>query len=212
MVIIGAKGMAKGLLVAMDWDGTKSDCYLFDNLTPNMPDILYDRYKVIKSWNDLQKHFAQISSDFILGVGGQKARKYCAETAISLGGRLCSYISKHALIGTLGVNIARGVCVLPNVTITADITIGEGTLINRAVSISHDSKIGCYCDLAPGVQILGRVTIGDRTEIGSNAVILPDVVVGSDCRIGAGAVVTKDVPDGVTVVGVPAKPLIKKDS
>jgi acetyltransferase-like isoleucine patch superfamily enzyme len=43
--------------------------------------------------------------------------------------------------------------------------------------------------------------------VATNAVILPAVVVGCDCRIGAGAVVTQNGEDGLTVVGIPARPI-----
>jgi sugar O-acyltransferase (sialic acid O-acetyltransferase NeuD family) len=212
MVIIGSKGLAKELLVALEWDGEANNLCLFDNVNQDTPDVLYGRFRVIKSWDDLQDHFIKESPDFALGVGGQKARKFCAEKAVSLGGKLRSIISKHALIGDFGVSIGSGVCILSHVTVTADVVIGEGTLINKSAIISHDSAIGSYCEISPGAKILGRTKIGDRTEIGTNAVILPDVVVGCDCRVGAGAVVTKNVQDGLTVAGIPAKPLPKKAS
>jgi acetyltransferase-like isoleucine patch superfamily enzyme len=47
--------------------------------------------------------------------------------------------------------------------------------------------------------------IGDRTYIGMGAVILNSLTIGSRVVVGAGAVVTKDVPDGVQVLGVPAR-------
>ena len=41
-------------------------------------------------------------------------------------------------------------------------------------------------------------------KIGSGATLLPNVKVGENAIVGAGSVVTKDVPDGVTVMGIPA--------
>jgi UDP-2-acetamido-3-amino-2,3-dideoxy-glucuronate N-acetyltransferase len=41
--------------------------------------------------------------------------------------------------------------------------------------------------------------------IGSGAVILPGLTIGAGATVGAGAVVVRDVPDGATVVGVPAE-------
>lgn len=48
--------------------------------------------------------------------------------------------------------------------------------------------------------------IGDRVFIGAGAKILGGIKVGNNVTIGANAVVVKDVPDGRTVVGVPARP------
>lgn len=189
----------------LEWE---REVYLFDNVNPDTPEI----YKAIKSWEDLQNHFSLVSPEFVLGVGGQKARKFCSEKAASLGGALCSVVSRHALIGAFGVSIANGVCILSQATITADVEIGGGTLINKAAIISHDATIGSYCEISPGAPVLGRAKIGDQTEIGTNAVVLPDVEVGCNCKIGAGAVVTKNVPDGFTVAGIPAKPLPKNGS
>ena len=47
-------------------------------------------------------------------------------------------------------------------------------------------------------------------SIGSGAIILCGVTIGENAIVGAGAVVTKDVQAGSTVVGNPAKVIIKR--
>ena len=45
--------------------------------------------------------------------------------------------------------------------------------------------------------------------IGTGAVILPGVQLGKNVTVGAGAVVNKNVAANITVIGIPAKPLLK---
>ena len=71
----------------------------------------------------------------------------------------------------------------------ADAYIGRACKLNVNATVHHDSRIGDFCTLAPAALILGRVTVED------------------EAYIGAAAVVTADVPPGVTVAGVPARPL-----
>jgi serine O-acetyltransferase len=53
--------------------------------------------------------------------------------------------------------------------------------------------------------------LGDDVFIGAGAKVLGGIKVGNNVRIGANAVVVHDVPDGATVVGIPAK-VIKTSS
>src|SRR3546814_3956973 len=48
-------------------------------------------------------------------------------------------------------------------------------------------------------------TICDGAIIGSGAQVLGPVIVGARARVGANAVVTRDVPEGVVMVGIPAR-------
>lgn len=49
------------------------------------------------------------------------------------------------------------------------------------------------------------VRLCEGCDIGVGAIVLPGVTVGRFAQVGAGAVVTRDVPDGVVVVGSPAR-------
>lgn len=91
-------------------------------------------------------------------------------------------------------------------TVTSDAKIGKAFHCNIYSYVAHDCVVGDFVTLAPRVCINGRVTIGDGSYIGTGAIVLPGVTIGRNAIVGAGAVVVKDVPDGTTVVGMPAKP------
>jgi acetyltransferase-like isoleucine patch superfamily enzyme len=78
-------------------------------------------------------------------------------------------------------------------------------MINLTCTVGHETKIGEGTVVNPLTAISGGVTLGNRVLLGTHAAILQYVKIGDDAVVGAGALVTKDVPDGVTVVGVPAK-------
>lgn len=152
----------------------------------------------------------QISStshmDYLIAVGDPLLKKRMAER---LKDKLLDYrniVSDNAVVSPDNC-IGDGIVVCGGVMATVDYEIGSHVLLNLNVTIGHDVIIGNYCSIMPGANISGGVTIGEATLIGSGAVILQGITIGANAKVGAGAVVTKDVPDGVTVVGVPARRL-----
>jgi sugar O-acyltransferase (sialic acid O-acetyltransferase NeuD family) len=132
--------------------------------------------------------------------------KYCSRSDLSWP----TLVHPRADIGPT-VELGTGVCFSSGSIATANIVIGDGALVNLNVTIGHDSRIGRCCVLNPGVAISGGVVLGDGCLIGAGAVILEHVEVGPGSTVGAGSVVTRNVPEGSTVVGVPAKPLVKAE-
>jgi serine O-acetyltransferase len=98
-----------------------------------------------------------------------------------------------------------------------DVNIGNHTEIGPGLYLPHGYvvidgivRIGRRCVIAPWVTIgvngsVAGPTIGDNVFIGTGAKVLGGVRIGNDVRIGANAVVLDDVPDGATVVGIPAR-------
>lgn len=98
-----------------------------------------------------------------------------------------------------GVQIIAGAIVQPNSI------LGENTIINTGAIIEHDCKIGKHVHICPGAVIAGGCVICEGAFIGAGATVIQEIRIGKNTIVGAGSVVTKDVPDGMTVMGVPAE-------
>lgn len=105
---------------------------------------------------------------------------------------------------------SRGCAFLANSMSTVNVTIGDHVHLNIFSYVEHDSVIGDHVTFGPRAGCNGWVEIGDRTYVGAYASIIDGdyrkrLRIGRDVTIGMGAVVIDDVPDGVTVVGNPAR-------
>lgn len=84
------------------------------------------------------------------------------------------------------------------------VVIGETTVIGDGVTIYQNVTLG-GTNPANGIAGKRHPTILDGTIIGSGANVLGPIDVGPNARIGANAVVTRNVPEGATMVGIPAR-------
>lgn len=112
------------------------------------------------------------------------------------------------------VQIGEGAALSPFVTLTSNIRIGRHFHANLYGYVAHDCIIGDFVTFAPSVKCSGNVVIEDHAYIGTGAVIKQGrpgtpLVIGQGAVVGMGAVVTKSVPPNVTVVGNPARPLVR---
>ena len=107
------------------------------------------------------------------------------------------------------VTLSKGVSVWYNAVLRGDegaITVGEDTNIQDGAVMQEETVVGKGCTIGHNAIVHG-CTVGDNTLVGMGAIILNGAKVGSNCIVGAGALVTgkMDAPDGVMLLGSPAK-------
>lgn len=84
--------------------------------------------------------------------------------------------------------------------------IGAGTKIDNLVHVAHNVVMGRHCLVMGQVGFAGSTTLGDYTVIASQSGIAGHLKLGRQSTVGAKSGVMRDIPDGGTVLGIPAQP------
>lgn len=102
-------------------------------------------------------------------------------------------------------SIADGAFIGPLAVVNARAVLARGCIINSGAIIEHDCNVDEFAHVAPRAVLCGGVSVGHDTLIGVGAVVRPAINIGAHVIVGAAAAVVADAPDGVTVIGVPAR-------
>lgn len=104
----------------------------------------------------------------------------------------------------MGVRIGKGVYIAPGVFMDA--------FYPRLIEIADGAFLGIGCrilthEFTARLFRAGRVRIGKGSVVGAWSIIRCGVTLGEAVTAGLGSVVVRDVGNGLTVGGVPARPL-----
>jgi acetyltransferase-like isoleucine patch superfamily enzyme len=139
-------------------------------------------------------HGSRIGDRFQTGHGAMIRESNEIGSDVSVGTH--SIVEHHVVLGDR-------VRIHSNAFIPEFSILEEGAWIGPSVTFTNATY-----PLSPSAKAeLRGPRIMRGAKIGANATILPGITVGRDALVGAGAVVVDDVPDGVVVVGNPARPV-----
>jgi UDP-3-O-[3-hydroxymyristoyl] glucosamine N-acyltransferase len=84
--------------------------------------------------------------------------------------------------------------------------IGKGTKIDNLVHVAHNVAMGSHCLVMGQAGFAGSTRLGDYCVIASQSGIAGHLTLGPQATVGAKSGVMRDVPNGGTVLGIPAQP------
>jgi sugar O-acyltransferase (sialic acid O-acetyltransferase NeuD family) len=142
----------------------------------------------------------------VVAIGNNKIRADKLSWLVENEAPIVSLIHPSAVISRYA-SLGQGCVVMAGVVVNAYTNIADGAILNTGCSVDHDCVIGACADISPGARLAGGVRVGAQSSVGVGACVKQLVSIGQQVVVGAGAAVVADLPDGITAVGVPAKPI-----
>lgn len=84
--------------------------------------------------------------------------------------------------------------------------VGQGTKIDNLVHVAHNVVMGKHCLIMGQCGFAGSTKLGDYCVVASQSGVAGHLSLGRQSTVGAKSGVMRDIPDGGTVLGIPALP------
>jgi len=206
LLIIGARGFGReNFFIAQQCKGYGSD-FTIKGFLDDKADALAALPGYAPIISSVEDYNIQKNDVFTCALGNVQQKQHYIELIKAKGGVFYQLVHISATIYPTSV-IGEGCFIWPQVIITADVKIGDYTAIQSNAVIGHDVKIGNYCHIGVGSFLGGYAELDDGVTLHPGAKVVPRKKVGAGATIGINSVVLFNVNPGITVFGMPARPI-----
>lgn len=211
IIIIGAGGHARVIADALvcagnavigfvDKDNARKGQYMLDLPIMGGEDVLarFDRNAVL----------------LVVGIGSTghrsslELRQRISERLCDDGWTLGGVRHPSALISPTA-RVAADAQIMAGAIVQVGADIGAGVILNTRAVVEHDSVVGEYSHVSIGTILCGNTRIGACSHIGAGAVVRQGISLGDGITVGTGAIVIANHEGGETLVGNPAKKMVR---
>lgn len=205
IILVAASGLAREVISAIESRGSERILGMLDD-TPALQGTEVGGLPVLGS-TELAASFGD--AQFVICTGAGITRRRIAERLARLGidrSRYARVVDPSVSVPG-SCRIGAGSVALAQVTLTADVIVGDHVVLMPQVVLTHDNRVEDYATICAGVVLGGGVQVGAASYLGMNSSVRQDLHVGAGSTLGMGSVLLTDLPAGETWGGVPAGPL-----
>jgi sugar O-acyltransferase (sialic acid O-acetyltransferase NeuD family) len=206
LALLGASGHGKVVCDAAQRVGWQEVTF-FDDRWPEIATI--GAWPVVGTTADLLRSLGAFDG-VVIAIGHNRTRLEKQRAVTAAGGTLVTVIHPAAIVSRYA-KVGPGSVVFAGAILQAFAIVGTGCIVNTAATVDHDCILADGVHVSPGAHLGGGVVVGEASWIGIGANVRHGVRIGAEVTIGAGAAVVANVSDGLTMAGVPARPLPPAD-
>ncbi len=162
-------------------------------------------WEVVGRTAELLRDAAQLDGA-VVGIGDNATRLAKLRQLVAGGVVLASVVHPAAVVSPRA-EVGQGSVIFATAVLGPFARLGSGCILNTGATVDHDCELADGVHVSPGAHLGGGVRVGETSWIGIGASVIQGVSIGAGATVGAGAAVVEDVADGLTVVGVPARPV-----
>lgn len=205
LLILGASGHGKVAGDCARAVGAWPELLFFDDCWPEL--------RVCGAWQ-VAGRGADLSASVLPGdqvfvaIGNSTARLDWLDRLQGAGLNVATIIHPSAILSR-EMSLGTGSLVVAGAVVNIGCMTGKGCIVNSGATVDHDCILGDGVHICPGVNLAGGVQVGDGSWIGIGSSVVQGIRIGAGVMVGAGAAVVDHVADGLTVVGVPARPVVR---
>ncbi len=205
VVIIGAGALAREVLDALNACAAAGDPvemvgFVVDPQYSAAGTIINGR-PVLGGFDWLSRHAREVEA--VCAVGQPDVRRQLILAAQAAGVAFTNVIHPSAITSPW-VTMGQGNMVLAGAALSCQVQMGHHVLVNFQVTVAHDVVLEDFVTVSPGVRLCGHVRVCRGAFVGAGATVIEKLTVGKWSLVGAGSAVVRNVPEGATVLGVPA--------
>ena len=199
--ILGASGHGEVVAYAalLGWQSVA----FFDDAWPKVSGI--GPWAVVGTTAELLRDMNQFDGAVV--AIGDNATRLTKQRHLSRGSVVLVSVVHPAAVVSPFAEVGQGSVIFAKAVLNPFARLGFGCILNTGATVDHDCELADGVHVSPGAHLGGGVRVGEASWIGIGASVMQGISIGVGATVGAGAAVVDDVADGLTVVGVPTRPV-----